>query len=439
MKPYIVTSYALRLLPLAILSFFPQNAHSLTLDIPAEVELKAANYSNLVYEGETNDQSYLAETASLGFTVKNINLEKTLNSTMDMGISLQSYSSGASTNCVNSPQFSNAANRYPQNNGTPFINRAYVKIYDFLNKDMTATLGRQAFVLGRGLALSDDKLGFPGMLIELNSFPGSLKTDIFAFRAWDYDRMVKIGGFNVNIPTDEGLWQFYNFYDYDGVPRTVNGQSISSRTKIFYGIRYFITHDKISFDGEMAFQRGSKSLSGGGGIDYSARAMALTGEWSQKFFLLGRAKTRLTYAKSSRNSSAQADTEKTFMPTFGLRFDGFERKGLGEILGATAYDILPASGTLNGLPEGMSGMRVVNIGAEFPLKKASFLIDYTIARSVNNYSGGTKKIGNEIDLKLKYKAGENFDFTLVYATFKPEWLEPAETVKLISASLKATF
>jgi len=418
----------------------PFSSYALTLDIPVNIEIKGAKYSNLIYKGNAGNQSYIIETAGVGFIAKNIALEKTLNSSVDVGLSLKSYSSGASTSAINSPQFQSAINRYPQNNGTLFVDNAYIKIYKFLNKDITATLGRQPFVLGGGITLSDDGLGFPGVLVEFNKpLSSRFKTDIFAFRIWNYTRMVKILGTRINFPAEEGLWQVYTFADYDEVPQTLNGINIKSRTKIFSGLRYFVTKNKINFDGEFILQRGSKNKLSGGEIDYKGYGFLIKGEWPQRMGFLGKVRAHLAYGKSSGNASAALKEDREFFPTFGHKYSAFERSGYGEILGASIYDILPTSSTTNGFPEGISGMRLVNAGITFPYKKAFISADYTVFKGLNNYMGGSLRLGSEFDLKLSYSAGKNIKIKVVYATFNPKWQENLETTKLTSFSIQARF
>ncbi|MBU2530621.1 MAG: hypothetical protein KKD35_06240, partial [Elusimicrobia bacterium] len=132
-----------------LIGFVP-SAHATKLDLYSNLEIKAANYSNLIDGSLQHKQSYYSENVELGFIIKGIRLEKMRKSSMDIGIVLQTVGTGASTNTVQGQHFQDALERYPENNGSPFLSRTYIKIYDFLDKDITATFGRQEFMLGQG-------------------------------------------------------------------------------------------------------------------------------------------------------------------------------------------------------------------------------------------------------------------------------------------------
>ncbi|MDA8243299.1 MAG: hypothetical protein M0025_04160, partial [Elusimicrobia bacterium] len=148
----------------ALLLSLPALAGATKLDLSSEVELKAANYAHLPYGASATSQPLFSENATLGFVIKGIRLEKTLSSSMDVGIVLQSVGQGASSNTVSAPQFADAAARLPHADGTPYVRNAYVKIYKFVKPNVTATFGRQDFTLGQGITLSGDDLGLPGGL-----------------------------------------------------------------------------------------------------------------------------------------------------------------------------------------------------------------------------------------------------------------------------------
>ena len=420
---------------------FISSAHATKLDLFSNIELKAANYSNLINNSIQQKQSYYSENAELGFIIKNITLEKMQKSSMDIGIVLQTIGTGASTNTVYGQQFSDALERYPENNGSPFFSRTYIKIHKFLDKDITATLGRQEFTLGQGITLADDNLGFPGIRLEFNKLYKSIKGDFFVFRLWDETRFTKILGASFYLPSDEGLWQFYYFKNPDSSPAQESGFNLNSRTKNYTGIRYFLSRGQLSFDGEFIKQTGKAVKTSGGNIKYNGHAFMMKGSWRQKMGFLGRVKARLAYGKSSGNSSIVADTDKMFLPTFGHKYKGFERDGYGAIMGASLYDTIKTSNTANGLPDGVSGLNIINFGIDFPYKKLLLSIDFMKFRAAQNISGDSLQIGSELDLNIVYPMSENLSLKAVYAAFTPQGVYSplTEKTKLVSFSIIGKF
>ncbi len=434
--------YGLRLMAygMAAVLWLPMTASATKLDLSSNVDIKAANYTNLITGGERHGQAVYSENASLGFIIKNIKLEKTENSSMDVGIVLNSVGTGASTNTITAPQFSEAVSRYPNVDGTPFVKEAYIRVYNFLNPRTTVTLGRQAFTLGQGITLADDGLGLPGARIETEKLFRNMKGEFFFFRPFKDTDYVKIMGAGIYYPSNEGLWHFYHFWEQGAQPMTELGHTSLSRTKKFTGVRYFINHSQLNFDGEFILQRGSAKETGGQTVDYTGYAFLIKGLWNQDIAFFGPSKMRLAYGKSSGNSGDVSDKDKAFLPTFGHRFKGVEREGFGEIAGASLYDIIQTSATPNGLPNGVSGLNIINLGVDMPYKKLALSVDFYKFRASQNISKESIQIGSEWDLKATYPMGEGLRLKAVYAVFKPMSLYPQTTpIKLVSMSLTAKF
>ncbi len=424
----------------ALLLSLPALAGATKLDLSSEVELKAANYAHLPYGASATSQPLFSENATLGFVIKGIRLEKTLSSSMDVGIVLQSVGQGASSNTVSAPQFADAAARLPHADGTPYVRNAYVKIYKFVKPNVTATFGRQDFTLGQGITLSGDDLGLPGGLLEAENFFRRIKADVFAFRPFTAGRYFTILGGAAYYPSAEGLWQVYHFWEKDGGA----GQDILfnsvSRTKKFTGIRYFLTQSQLTFDGEAVIQRGTAKLAGGGSGKYEAHAFMLKGAWNQDVAFFGPSRLRLAYGRSSGNPGTGSNTDKAFFPSFGRKFSGLERSGYGAIAGASLYDMAKTSSTLNGLPYGVSGINIINIGADLPYKKLTLSADLYKFRASKNAADGSLQIASEWDLKAAYPMGENLRLTALYAVLTPLGLYPdAKTSKLVYGAVSAKF
>jgi len=410
------------------------------LDLSSDVELKAANYQNLPYGDGRNSQSLFSENATLGFVIKDIKLEKTQGSTMDVGIVLQSVSAGASTNTLSSPQFRDAAARLPNANGTPYVHSAYVKIYKFMRPNITATFGRQEYRLGQGITLSGGDLGLTGGLLEAeNVMRTRIKADLFAFRPFKTNRYFSVTGGSLYYPAAEGLWQVYHFWEKD----SDGGQDILfnavSKTKKFTGVRYYLSQSQLTFDGEAVIQRGEAKEAARTG-KYEAHAFMLKGSWAQNLAFFGRSRLRLAYGRSSGNPGTDSTVDKAFFPAFGSKNNGLERRGYGAIAGASLYDIIKTSDTANGLPHGVSGLNIINIGADLPYKKLNISFDLYKFRASKNANDGSLQIASEWDLKATYPMGENLHLSAVYAVFTPLGLYPSdEDAKLIYGAISAKF
>lgn len=410
------------------------------LDLSSNIEVRAAKYTDLPYAGGDNDQSVYSENATLGFVIKDIKLEKTQDSSMDVGIVLQSVGAGSSTNTLSGPQFTDAVNRLPHSNGTPYLHSAYVRIYKFLRPDITATLGRQDFVLGQGITLSGGDLGLPGGRLELAGVFRNIKADIFVFRPFKGGRSYKIYGAAAYYPGSEGLWQAYHFWEQEGSPYQDILFNTKGTIKKFTGLRYFLAQKQLSFDGEVVMQRGEAKKFAGGTGKYEGYAFMMKGAWNQDLTFFGQSRLRLAYGRSSGNPGTAQDTDKAFFPAFGSKNNGFERKGYGAIAGATLYDIIKTSGTANGLPEGVSGLNIINIGADLPYKKLMLSADLYKFRASKNANGGSLQVASEWDLKATYLMGENLSINAVYAVFTPLGLYPtAKTANLVGGGITAKF
>lgn len=417
------------------------SAYATKLDLSSNVEIKAANYQNLLYNTGRNSQSFFSENATLGFVIKDIRLEKTPDSSMDVGIVLQSVAPGSSTSTLSTPQFTEAAERLPNATGIPYVRNAYVRVYRLLKPNVTATFGRQDFTLGQGITLDGNDTGLPGGLLEIENAFHRLKADIFAFRPYSDGRYFSVLGAAAYYPSAEGLWQVYHFWEKDsGAGQDILFNTLS-RTKKFTGIRYFLSRSQLAFDGEAVIQRGTAKRAGGGTGKYEAHAFMLKGSWSQDVTFFGRSRLRLAYGRSSGNPGTGSSKDKAFFPTFGHRFNGLERSGYGAIAGASLYDIIKTSGTANGLPDGVSGLNVINLGADLPYKKLTLSADlYKFRASKNADDDGSLQIASELDFKATYPMGDNLHLSALYAIFKPLGLYPSsKEIKLIYGAISAKF
>ncbi len=416
-------------------------ARATKLDLSSHIEIKAANYSHLITGGQGQGQELYLENAALGFIIKNIKLEKAEQSSMDVGIVLNSIGAGgASTGTLKAAPFREAAARYPHVDGTPYIKEAYIRVYRFLNEKVTATFGRQSFTLGQGVTLADDGLGLPGAHISAEKIYKGISGEAFFFRPNKDSGFVNLYGGGILYPSNEGLWHLYHFRETGDAPAFEPGGSYNSAKKNFTGIRYSLTHKQLVFDGEFVMQKGTARKPGGGNAAYNGHAFLIKGVWNQHLGMFGASKMRLTYGKSSGNPGQVTDTDKAFYPAFGHRYKGLERDGYGEIAGASLYDIIQTSNTANGMPCGVSGLNIVNLGADLPYKKVLFSVDFYTFRAAQNANGGSLQLGSEVDFRVTHSLGDNLRLKAVYAVFKPLSLYTGlDPVNLLSLGLSAKF
>ncbi|HBE88594.1 MAG TPA: hypothetical protein DDW67_05575 [Elusimicrobia bacterium] len=435
MKRHIVISSAL-----AAIFALSGNAGAVKLDIISDIRIKASSYEDLIYIDGRESQTVYTEKASLGFVVKDITLPRRPLSRMDLGVVLQSVGTGGTESTVDAPQFQSGVGKYESVNGSPFVRNAYVKIYNFGRRGITATFGRQDFTLGQGITLSSSDQGFPGARVEADSFFG-LKTDLFAFRPYKSTAAYTVFGASLYHPSDEGLWQFYHFRENTASNVEALDYTASSRSRSYTGARYFLSRGELEFDGEFVMQGGSGKKTDGTKVDYEGSAFMMKGSWRQPLGFFGSSLLRLAYGRSSGNPDAVGGKDKAFFPMFGSKTDGgVERGGYGAIMGASLYDTIKTSGTVNGMPEGVSGLNVINLGADMPYKRLFLSLDYFKYRASKNINSNNRQLGTELDFAVTWPMDKDLTIKAIYAMFTPGGLYPTDAKsKLVSAYIQARF
>jgi len=410
------------LVPAIVLAASAGGAFAAKLDLTAEADFKAVSYVNLKnLAPSAGNGPYFFENAALGFTVKNIKLPAYEESTMDIGVGFRAVGIAGSTTAYRQP-FAMAASRYPDSSFTPFMERAYVKVNKLLDYDITFTAGRQPFSLASGLALSDDGAGLTGLRMKFNSIWRELAGQLFAFQPKAEDSAsggVSIAGASIELPS-EGLWQIYDFWEFDRKTGKVLESPESRATRHFAGVNYTLRQGRLAFEGEAAIERGSAKTDGGE-VSFKGAAFIISGKWNQPMGAMGNGTGRVAFGRGSGDKSSTRDVDETFFPSYGHRTNGLERSGFGEIYGASLYDALGSStSTANGLPEGMSGIQMVNIGATLPVYKGIYTdIDLFFYEAAASTAKEGKKLGTEWDIKLTCPIAEKLKLSAVYAMFSP--------------------
>ncbi len=363
MAKYISIFLLLLLTPYSLL--LTSTARAAKLDLSTNIRMRALSYENLNFSVDSplND-SFYSQNASLGFVLKDLWLEKSKDSTMDVGIVLKGIGIAGSSVPAKAP-FDRIASRYPNSNFTPFIQQAYIKVHRAFNRDITMTLGRQCFELGSGMVLADDGLGFTGARVEFPSLWKDIGGEVFAFKPVSSHAgrdTIDVYGVSFKIPL-EGLWEFYLFRERDWDTPKVLDVPVKSVKRLFPGVRYSINYSFFSFDGEAVFQTGKAVPSdpAKSNLKFNGSAYLMKGKWTQSMGQWGTGSARLIIGRGSGDKPGTQNTDEAFFPSFGHRYNGIERDGFGSIFGATLYDSLRTSDTASGLPGTVSGIQVLGI------------------------------------------------------------------------------
>lgn len=397
-------------------------ARAASLDLTADYRLRALSYDNLalVSSGQRT-LSLLSERARIGFAVKKIQLESRagLESVMEVRIVLQALGMAGSTSPVTSP-LDRIASRYPNSQFSPFVENAYLHVANLMGTPWDLTAGRQPVRIGSGLTLSDDGLGFTGL--ALKGPVGGWKAQGYYFQPRSLSASasdkVHVAGLSLDIPL-AGSLQLNEMVESDGSSFVENGTALRGAVRHFPGARYLLKTDQFAFEGEGVLQRGSArpAAPGAKDIPYKGTAGLITGTWKQDLGRFGIGLARLSAGESTGDNASTAANE-SFYPSFGHRFDGLERDGWGDFFGASLYDAIgPSTTTTNGLPPGLSGLRIVRLGVTPPKFLGMTLdLDYLLFQA-GRAAAGSRSLGNELDLRLTYKVQDRLMLRLSGAFF----------------------
>lgn len=419
------------------------------LDISADSSFSLKTYSNLIDKNKNYDLTYINQNSSLNFTVKNIALEDTDNSFMDISLGLKFFSIDDSSKIINSAYISSINNFYDNKSSVFFPDKAYIKIYNFLFNDVVATFGRQPYTLSKGVVISDNGRGFDGIKVDiLNKFYID-DISLFYFRPYQmfngiskvYDNLF---GLSLKKSFGDGVWNIYSVINTNSDITNDISFNAEKTNKQFYGISYVLDRNDISYFSELAFEKGSSDDITGKRIDNNGYAILTGANWKMTLPIFKKVNTRFTRLNSSGNPSNSGFTEnKAFYSPYSKRYNGYERDGLGSIYSAGIFDVSKTSDTLNGMPDGLSGLCVNNLGVDF-YYKGTFSIDFFDYKANKSMTLGPKILGSEIDLKYSFVFGKRAMFSITYATFNPNGLlkqgkSDLKSTNLFSVNIKASF
>jgi hypothetical protein len=432
------------LISISLLVLSVSKASSTALDFTAGLNTKAATYNNLNFISDKTDKFYYLQDTYIGFKVKDIPLYSEYSPDTAMDFVLKFHGVGLSgTNTPTQPPFSAIAARYPASNFSLFLENAYVNLSHVLHGKISLKAGKQPFSLASGLALDDDGLGFIGFNLQISEIFKDIGFGAFAFQPQSSQPGqggIDLFGFSLAFPT-QGLWQAYSFWEIDHNTATVNSVTSDKVVRNFTGLAYALNYSTLSFGGEFVLERGKSHSSGNASnIDLKGHAFKLEAKWAPEIGQYGNALAHMSYAMGSGDKASTANTNEAFFPSFGHRYSGLERSGYGDLFGASAYDAWGGvTTTSTGLPTGVSGIHIFNVGAKSPAIFNRFYLDvdyfyYEADQNTTNES----KLGAEWDFALSYPLSPSCNIRTVYARFSPGNIYPSGTPSSSKFSLETT-
>jgi hypothetical protein len=395
------------------------------LDVSASYRMDAASYGNLnLDDTNKNNHSFIFNDARLGVAVRKIALENAggEETAMDVGLTFHALGVTGSTGAIPSP-FDRAAANYPSSDFTPFIENAYVRVYQLMGYPVEGTFGRQSFRLGSGLLLDDDGAGFTGVTLRGELPWWGFKLQGFAFH--DHNDLqaapnsLDLFGFNVDLPV-EGTWQLNQLFERDRAVQPVYGCVnpnpaaptpdclVGKALRSFTSLHYQIAYGPMVLDGEAAMDKGAADPTGPtpapGHITYQGDAEVVRAKWKQSLYKTGEGIARVSLARGSGDKLGTTTKDEAFFPSHGHRYNGLERSGFGDFFAATPYDAYGgnySTTTKSGLQPGASGIAVVGAGYTTPAYHGVNLdADYFL--QADRVASGSRSLGSEWDFRLRY-------------------------------------
>lgn len=407
------------------------------LDIGADYRLRGISFMNPTYsseppvgEGKTISQRYYTHRAR-------IYLKGSLNPKIEIGTVLQAIGVSGSTQPI--------ANRYPKEDFTPFLENIYLKANEINEWPVNATFGRQPYVWGSGLLLSDDGLGFDGISLEAGPFWG-IRAHLFGSKVvesvtGDADKNFYLAGLSYQWgihhirlgwlnERDKSATTYSNLQDTapvksDELNRTFYNLNVNGKLEkgAFYNFDFALQSGKAKVPGK-EFNLGGSVLSFEGGFDY------LHPRYKRMILAF-------IFMQGSGDNPETKDADEKFNPSFGRKFDGLERVGAGDFFAATPYSFfneekvripLTASGRIVGersYSSIYSGLQTFGfrgsihpwesliLGLEFYLYNAQEVTK----QSAVNVDPNQKGLGRELVLSSAYTYAKRIHLALRWSNF----------------------
>jgi hypothetical protein len=348
-----------------------------------------------------------------------------LNNDVEAGLRIQSINIWGLEGSTSAP-----VTRYPAADGTPWIEQVYVHMPNLIGKHLDLTIGRQSIVIGDGMLVSDDQLGFNALRAKV-FLPAGVGLDLFTAKVQESLNGQKdsdLNGAVVGFNQGDNKWELSWIQEENKSPSAyLLGGSTTTATRVsrtFYDLRLFGDLKDAYYKLEFAMGQGHSQTSAGDvKIQGIGEKIELGAQSDTARF--GRFGVKALYASGSGDDPGTTDKDESFRPTFAQRWDGLQRKGWGQHFGGTLSDgydpNFPFSPTATGLPNGASGIKTLGFGI-FTVQRVNWTgnIDYyTFDSRVKVPGSNQKSIGAELDLGLAYRYTGYVTFGLGAATFFP--------------------
>lgn len=359
------------------------------------------------------------------------------------GLRVQSVNIWGLEGSTNAP-----ATRYPAADGTPWIEQAYLSMPRLAGNRLALTLGRQSIVVGDGLLVSDDELGFNAIRAQIR-LPWKLGLDLFTAKInegletkKDFDLTGVVG----SLIRGDNHWDLAWIQETNDMPSNYllggSTQTASRVNRTFYDLRLFGDLKDAYYKLELALGKGKASTQAGDiKIQGQSEKIELGAQTDTVRF--GRFGVKALYASGSGDDPDSTDKDESFRPTFSKRWNGLQREGWGRHFAATPSDAYdpghPFSSEGTGLPGVASGIKTLGFGI-FTIQKVNWTgsIDYFTYDSRIKVSGANS-LGAELDLGLLYRYTGSVSFDFSAATFFPGDVYGPQTSKVTRYTASTQF
>lgn len=328
--------------------------------------------------------------------------------------------------------------RYPNANGSLWVQNAYVRLPNIWKNRIALTFGRQPIQWGEGTILSDDDLGFNAIRAQIKSPFRIIDFDVDVFTAKVTEGLrtpgdTDVSGIQLGTQHELVRWEVMALFERSNSAQNyaMGSETIpvnaSRLERNIYGLRARSNLKDAFIKGEVYIQNGNITRSPSsadiklGGMGYN---VGVGGKADVKF--LGRFGTVLELQNGSGDDPSTAGEDEAIRPTYASRWSGLERKGMGRYFAAGLTDAYSPSNPFGqvssvntGLPAGTSGIQTIHFGLEStPWAAWTFLIDY-FQYKAQEALGGSKDLGSEIDYGIEYRYSGLVTFKATIATFGP--------------------
>ncbi len=317
------------------------------------------------------------------------------------------------------------ATRYPNANGTPWVQNAFVRLPNIWKGRIIVTAGRQPMQWGDGEILSDDDLGFNAVRAQIKSPFQKIPFDTDFFTAKVTEGLRSAGGETdltgalLGFDRDLVRWELMSLWENSNTaqPYEMGADTTaivaSNIKRQIMGVRFKANLKDAYMKGAYYIQRGSISRQKTSGVPDltlggAAYMFGLGGKSNTKY--LGRFGALAEIAVGDGDDVNTPEKDEAFRPSYSSRWSGLERQGYGRYFAATFSDayspsnsFAPVNSTNDGLPAGTSGIQSVRFGVEStPWAPVTFTFDYYQYKAQKNLSG-PKELGTEFDYGFIYR------------------------------------